>query len=92
LGLTQQDCVEASWIISSAVYLAGYSTATSEILLQRNRTFSTCFKAKSDCAKETIPETALEGLWQRLLAEDNAVVVFTPYSGMMSRISDSFPS
>jgi len=58
----------------------------------RNRTFSTCFKAKSDCAKETIPETALEGLWQRLLAEDNAVVVFTPYSGMMSRISDSFPS
>jgi hypothetical protein len=92
LGLTQQDCVEASWIISSAVYLAGYSTATPEILLQRNRTFSTCFKAKSDCAKEAIPETALEGLWQRLLAEDNAVVVFTPYSGMMSRISDSFPS
>ncbi|KAJ6887387.1 berberine bridge enzyme-like protein 18 [Populus alba x Populus x berolinensis] len=47
------------------------------------------FKAKSDYARKPIPEKALEGLWEKLFEAESPLVVFTPYGGMMSQISES---
>jgi len=89
LGLTPKDCTETSWI-KAVLYIAGYPSGTSpEILLQGKSTFKNYFKAKSDFVKEPIPETALEGLWERLKQEDSPLMVFNPYGGMMSKISES---
>ncbi|KAG7963883.1 hypothetical protein I3843_09G139100 [Carya illinoinensis] len=89
LGLTKKDCVETSWI-KSVLYIAGYPSGTPpEVLLQGKSTFKNYFKAKSDFVREPIPETALEGLWKRLMEEDGALTIWNPYGGMMSKISDS---
>jgi hypothetical protein len=89
LGLTRQDCIETNWI-NSTVYLAGFSNNTPpEVFLQRTNLLRTYFKGKSDYAKEPIPEKALEGLWEKLFEVESPAVVFTPYSGMMSQISES---
>ncbi|KAJ6887369.1 hypothetical protein NC651_027644 [Populus alba x Populus x berolinensis] len=47
------------------------------------------FKGKSDYARKPIPEKALEGLWEKLFEAESPLVVFTPYGGMMNRISES---
>ncbi|KAE8664533.1 reticuline oxidase-like protein-like [Hibiscus syriacus] len=89
LGLTRKDCIETSWI-KSVLYIAGYPRNTPpEILLQGKSTFKNYFKAKSDFVKTTIPETALEGLWKRLMEEDSPLMIWNPYGGMMARISES---
>ncbi|KAK0596481.1 hypothetical protein LWI29_016067 [Acer saccharum] len=89
LGLTRKDCIETSWI-KSVLYIAGYPTNTPpEILLQGKSLFKNYFKAKSDFVKEPIPETALEGLWERLMEEDSPLMILNPYGGMMSKISES---
>ncbi|KAL0442429.1 UNVERIFIED_CONTAM: Berberine bridge enzyme-like 13 [Sesamum latifolium] len=51
--------------------------------------FKNYFKAKSDFVKEPIPENGLEGLWKRLMEEDSPLMIFNPYGGMMSKISES---
>ncbi|KAK9033045.1 hypothetical protein V6N11_018083 [Hibiscus sabdariffa] len=89
LGLTRKDCTETTWI-KSVLYIAGYSSTTPpEVLLQGKSTFKNYFKAKSDFVNEAIPETALEGLWKKLLEEDSPLMIWNPYGGMMARISDS---
>ncbi|XP_031275506.1 berberine bridge enzyme-like 15 [Pistacia vera] len=89
LGLTQQDCIETSWI-KSMLYMGEHPRdATPEVLLQGKSTFKNHFKAKSDFVKEPIPETALEGLWTRLLQEEIPLMIWNPYGGMMSKISES---
>ncbi|KAJ4706543.1 FAD-binding Berberine family protein [Melia azedarach] len=89
LGLTRNDCMETSWI-KSVLYIAGYPNNTPpEVLLQGKSLFKNYFKAKSDFVKEPIPEKALEGLWKRLLEEDSPMLIFNPYGGMMSKISES---
>ncbi|KAL5810736.1 hypothetical protein ACOSQ4_027304 [Xanthoceras sorbifolium] len=89
LGLTRKDCMETSWI-KSVLYIAGYPSNTPpEILLQGKSLFKNYFKAKSDFVKEPITETALEGLWKRLLEEDSPLMIWNPYGGMMSKISES---
>ncbi|KAK8500342.1 hypothetical protein V6N12_068829 [Hibiscus sabdariffa] len=89
LGLTRKDCVGTSWI-KSVLYIAGYPSNTPpEVLLQGKSTFKNYFKAKSDFVKTTIPETALEGLWKRLMEEDSPLMIWNPYGGMMARISES---
>nr|XP_034889300.1 berberine bridge enzyme-like 13 [Populus alba] len=89
LGLARQDCIETDWI-NSTVYLAFFPSNTPpEVLLQRRNIVKQFFKAKSDYAKEPIPETALEGLWDIILEEENPTVAFTPYGGKMSEISES---
>ncbi|OAY47185.1 berberine bridge enzyme-like 13 [Manihot esculenta] len=89
LGLTRKDCMETSWI-GSVLYIAGYpSTTPPEVLLQGKSLFKNYFKAKSDFVREPIPETGLEGLWQRLLEEESPLMIWNPYGGMMSRISES---
>ncbi|KAJ6950878.1 hypothetical protein NC651_004531 [Populus alba x Populus x berolinensis] len=65
LGLTLKDCTETTWL-KSVLYIAGYPTNTPpEVLLQGKSTFKIYFKAKSDFVTEPIPETALEGIWER---------------------------
>ncbi|KAK9181468.1 hypothetical protein WN944_024605 [Citrus x changshan-huyou] len=89
LGLTKKDCTETSWI-KSVLYIAGYPSNTPpEVLLQGKSLFKNYFKAKSDFVEDPIPETALEGLWKRLLGEDSPLMIWTPYGGMMSKISES---
>jgi FAD/FMN-containing dehydrogenase len=89
LGLTRKDCTETSWI-KSVLYIAGYPSGTPpEVLLQGKSLFKNYFKAKSDFVKEPIAETALEGLWKRLLQENSPLMIWNPYGGMMSKISES---
>ncbi|XP_022716514.1 berberine bridge enzyme-like 13 [Durio zibethinus] len=89
LGLTRKDCIETSWI-KSVLYIAGYPSNTPpEILLQGKSLFKNYFKAKSDFVRAAIPVTALEGLWKRLMEEDSPLMIWNPYGGMMSKISES---
>ncbi|KAJ8752175.1 hypothetical protein K2173_003783 [Erythroxylum novogranatense] len=89
LGLTEQDCVETTWI-KSVLYIAGYPSDTPpDVLLQGKSLFKNYFKAKSDFVKVPIPETGLEGLWKRMLEEDSPLMIWNPYGGMMSKISES---
>ncbi|PSR86437.1 Berberine bridge enzyme-like [Actinidia chinensis var. chinensis] len=89
LGLQKKDCVEMSWL-KSVLYIAGYpSNVPPEVLLQGKSLFKNYFKAKSDFLKQPIPESGLKGLWKRLLEEDSPLMIWTPYGGMMSKISES---
>ncbi|KAK4491548.1 hypothetical protein RD792_002300 [Penstemon davidsonii] len=89
LGLTKKDCTEMSWI-ESVLYIAGFPAKTPpEVLLQGKSLFKNYFKAKSDFVKVPIPESGLEGLWKRLIEEDSPLMIFNPYGGMMSKISES---
>ncbi|PSR89823.1 Berberine bridge enzyme-like, partial [Actinidia chinensis var. chinensis] len=88
LGLQKKDCVEMSWL-KSVLYIAGYpSNVPPEVLLQGKSLFKNYFKAKSDFVKEPIPESGLEGLWTQLLEEDSPLMIWNPYGGMMSKISE----
>ncbi|KAK4762498.1 hypothetical protein SAY86_008266 [Trapa natans] len=89
LGLTRKDCVETSWI-KSVLYMAGYPNGTPpEVLLQGKSLFKNYFKAKSDFVRDPIPQSGLEGLWERILEEDSPLMIWTPYGGMMGKISES---
>ncbi|XP_038679956.1 berberine bridge enzyme-like 15 [Tripterygium wilfordii] len=89
LGLTRKDCIKTSWI-QSVLYIAGYPNNTApEVLLQGKSLTKNYFKAKSDFMKKPISETGLEGLWKRLLAEESPFMIWNPYGGMMSKISES---
>lgn len=89
LGLTRKDCMEMSWI-GSVLYIAGYPANTPpEVLLQGKSLFKNYFKAKSDFVRRPIPESGLDGLWERLKAEDSPLMVLNPYGGMMGKIPES---
>ncbi|KAJ6887388.1 berberine bridge enzyme-like protein 19 [Populus alba x Populus x berolinensis] len=89
LGLTRKDCIETNWI-NCTVFMAFLRNNTPpEVLLQRTNPNREYFKAKSDYARKPIPEKALEGLWEKLFEAESPLVVFTPYGGMMSQISES---
>ncbi|XP_074270259.1 monolignol oxidoreductase AtBBE-like 13 [Silene latifolia] len=88
-GLRNKDCLEVSWI-QSVVYLGSYPIGTSvEVLLEAKSLIRTYFKAKSDYVKEPIPENAVQEMWKRLKAGNNAAILVTPYGGKMSKISES---
>ncbi|TXG57660.1 hypothetical protein EZV62_015489 [Acer yangbiense] len=88
LGLTRKDCIETKWI-QSVLYLDGNPVNTSrEILLEPKFSFRFYYKSKTDFVKEPVPEIALKEVEKRLLEEDFAVIVWTPYGGMMSKISE----
>jgi FAD/FMN-containing dehydrogenase len=89
LGLTRKDCVETTWL-KSVLYIAGYPANTPpEVLLQGKSTFKNYFKAKSDFVQHPIPEAALEGIWKRYFQEVTPFMIWNPYGGMMSKISES---
>ncbi|CAN1290308.1 Berberine bridge enzyme-like 15 [Linum perenne] len=89
LGLTKKDCQETTWI-KSVLYIAGYPSNTPpEVLLEGKSLFKNYFKAKSDFVKEPISEIGLEGIWKRFLEEDSPLMIWNPFGGEMSRISES---
>ncbi|XP_075663967.1 tetrahydroberberine oxidase-like [Castanea sativa] len=90
LGLVSEDCKEMSWI-QSILYFAGFPSGQSlDVLLNRTLTVPS-YKAKSDYVKNPIPESGLEGIWQRLYEKEAelAGLILTPYGGKMSEISES---
>uniref|UniRef100_A0A0A0LYL7 Berberine/berberine-like domain-containing protein n=1 Tax=Cucumis sativus TaxID=3659 RepID=A0A0A0LYL7_CUCSA len=92
LGLIKQDCVEASWVESTLIIPIGVQPIESlEPLLNRTPTYLDSTKIKSDYVKEPISEATIEGIWQRLKAQDieTSQVIFVPYGGRMSQISES---
>ncbi|KAL5741589.1 hypothetical protein ACOSP7_028321 [Xanthoceras sorbifolium] len=88
LGLTRKDCIETNWI-KSVLYLDRYPLNTPpKLLLEGKSLFKLYFKGKLDFVKEPITGMVLEGLWKRLLEEDNPVIELNPYGGLMSKISE----
>ncbi|KAK2661411.1 hypothetical protein Ddye_007944 [Dipteronia dyeriana] len=88
LGLTRVDCIETSWIRSVLYFDNNPVNASLEILRRRRFSNRLYHKSKVDFGQEPIPEMALEELQKRLSEEENSVIVWTPYGGMMSRISE----
>ncbi|XP_021634339.1 cannabidiolic acid synthase-like 2 [Manihot esculenta] len=91
LGLVKEDCTEMRWI-ESVPYFAEFPRKTSlEILLNRTQPSVRFLKAKTDYVKKPMPKVALEGIWQRLseLEVESGQLIFTPYGGRMSEISES---
>ena len=91
LGLVKEDCIEMSWI-KSVLYVVGFpSNASSDVLLGRTPLTNRNFKGKSDYVKEPMPETALEGIWERFLEADidTPQMVWAPYGGKMDEISET---
>uniref|UniRef100_A0A7N2LT96 FAD-binding PCMH-type domain-containing protein n=1 Tax=Quercus lobata TaxID=97700 RepID=A0A7N2LT96_QUELO len=90
LGLVSEDCTEMSWI-QSVLYFAGFQSGQAlDVLLNRTLTVIS-YKAKSDYVKNPIPESGLEGIWQRLYEKEAELggLILTPYGGKMSEISES---
>lgn len=90
LGLKQENCTEMSWF-ESVLFIsasAGYDTSL-EALIQGRSPIRFSFKAKSDYVQKPISKTGLEGLLERLLQEDTPLMIWTPYGGKMSKISES---
>ncbi|KAF8027750.1 hypothetical protein BT93_E0617 [Corymbia citriodora subsp. variegata] len=91
LNVVRQDCTEMSWI-ESVLYFAGFPSGTPlEVLLNRSSNTKYFFKNKSDYVKEPIPESGLEGMWERFFDEDEGVpiMIWNPYGGKMAEISES---
>ncbi|KAI9127113.1 hypothetical protein K1719_001672 [Acacia pycnantha] len=89
LGLTKKDCLETSWI-KSVPYIYGFPNTTSpEILIQGTLSAKMYMKVKTDYMRQVIPETALNSIWRRFMQDDEAVMTWVPYGGLMSRISES---
>ncbi|KAJ4702894.1 cannabidiolic acid synthase-like [Melia azedarach] len=89
LGLMKEDCREMTWI-ESVLFYSGLQNV--ETLLDRNATsLKQYFKAKTDYVKQPIPETALEGIYDRFSEEEGKTGLLTmiPYGGKMSEISES---
>ncbi|CAL9242007.1 unnamed protein product [Arabidopsis halleri] len=90
LGLTQEDCIEMSWI-ETTLFGGGFATGSPiEVLLQLKSPLGKgYFKATSDFVKEPIPALGLIGLFKRLIKEDAPFLNWTPYGGMMAKIPES---
>lgn len=87
LGLSRTDCQEMTWI-ESVLFIGGYPKGTlTQVLLEAKPLFKMYFKAKSDFVRDPIPETAIQEIRRRLMRNSGSII-FTPYGGMMNRISE----
>ena len=93
LGLTKEDCREMSFI-ESIVYLDGFKIRESinaDVLINE-RFVKRFFIGKADFVTVPIPVEALEGAYDLFYEEDPrtyGLLVFFPYGGKMSEISES---
>ncbi|GMI93133.1 hypothetical protein like AT4G20820 [Hibiscus trionum] len=90
LRIARQDCIEMSWIQSILYFADIPQTEPLEILLNRTAA-AAFFKGKSDYVTKPIPETGLEGLWQRFYEDEleSLELIFSPYGGNMDDIRES---
>ncbi|KAK9030240.1 hypothetical protein V6N11_031670 [Hibiscus sabdariffa] len=90
LGIARQDCIEMSWIQSILYFARIPQSEPLEILLNRTAA-AIIFKGKSDYVTKPIPETGLEGLWQRFYEyeTESMALIFSPYGGNMDDIRES---
>ncbi|OVA09346.1 FAD linked oxidase [Macleaya cordata] len=90
LGLERKDCTEMSWI-QSVLYFGGASRFPVDgplnVLLNRTEP-KRFYKAKSDYVKEPISQIELEGIWRKMLEQEEPTLSFIPYGGRMSEISE----
>ncbi|WOG89599.1 hypothetical protein DCAR_0208837 [Daucus carota subsp. sativus] len=90
LGLKKEDCTEMSWLESVLFISASYRYNTSlEALIEGRSPARSSFKAKSDYVQKAISKTGLEGLLNRFVQDDIPSMIWTPYGGTMSQISES---
>lgn len=79
-----------SWIQSILYSEGGNPNQPLELLLDRNHVRKGFFKAKSDSVTEPISEIDLESIWKVMLeGEEAGVMIWEPYGGKMSEISES---
>ncbi|KAF3591318.1 hypothetical protein DY000_02024460 [Brassica cretica] len=91
LGLTEKDCTEMKWI-ESVIFNGEFPTGTPiEALIQvKSPLVNPSFKSKGDIVKKPIPALALKGIFKRMVQQEpGTFVAFTPYGGMMAKISES---
>ncbi|KAK4488088.1 hypothetical protein RD792_003830 [Penstemon davidsonii] len=89
LGLEKKDCREMSWI-KSTLFWALFPDETPETaLLNRKNKFVNSFKMKSDYVKTPIPKDGLQGAFKKMIKSGNIWMMFNPYGGKMSEISES---
>ncbi|KAJ4960373.1 hypothetical protein NE237_020283 [Protea cynaroides] len=90
LGLKREDCIEMSWI-EQTLYFFWFPLGTPLDTLLGRTVNGSIYKGKSDYVLEPISEIGLEGLWRKLTDDDIELgqVIFTPYGGRMSEISES---
>ncbi|RID60605.1 hypothetical protein BRARA_F03748 [Brassica rapa] len=91
LGLTQEDCIEVSWI-ESVLANAGFPIDSPlEVLLDPKLSpyVKVYFKGKSDFATEPIPAFGLKGMFKKLVEENTSSMFMFPYGGMMAKIPES---
>ncbi|KAF8104409.1 hypothetical protein N665_0172s0040 [Sinapis alba] len=91
LGVTQEDCIEVSWI-ESVLANAGFPIDSPlEVLLDPKLSpyVKKYFKGKSDFATEPISASGLKGMFKRLVEENTATMFMIPYGGMMAKIPES---
>lgn len=91
LGLKQENCTEMSWLESVLFISAssGYNTSIEALIEGKSPPFRISFKAKSDYVQKPISKTGLKGLLKRFLQEDSPFMIWNPYGGKMSKISES---
>ncbi|KAF8104401.1 hypothetical protein N665_0172s0033 [Sinapis alba] len=91
LGLTEKDCTEMRWIESILFHDELPEGTPIEVLIQeRSPLVKLSFKSKGDIAKKPIPALVLKGIFKRLIQQEPfTFLVFTPYGGMMAKISES---
>ncbi|KAI3848635.1 hypothetical protein MKX03_010345 [Papaver bracteatum] len=83
-----KDFIEMSWI-QSVLFLDGLPFNGSIDILGRLPQAKSNFKAKSDYVRQPILKTGLELIFKRLLNDEQNMMVFMPYGGRMSEISES---
>ena len=86
LGLKQFDCIETTWL-RSVLFWDNIDIATPvEILLERQPQSFKYLKRKSDYVKKPISKEGWEGIWNKMIELEKAIMYFNPYGGRMAEI------
>ncbi|KAE9600866.1 hypothetical protein Lalb_Chr13g0291491 [Lupinus albus] len=47
------------------------------------------YKAKSDFVRKVIPEKSLNSIWKKFIQDGSPLMIWNPYGGKLSKISES---
>lgn len=91
LGLVKRDCVKIDWIQYYAFHLGQPIENTVHLLTSRVPPLKPYFKGKGDFVQKPIPEKGLKKIWDLFFKLDPnlAEMEWTPYGGIMDKISES---